>query len=31
VRTGDAIGERALFEAAAPLLAPFVQVPGFTF
>ncbi|MGF9759252.1 protein-L-isoaspartate O-methyltransferase [Microvirga sp. 0TCS3.31] len=31
VRTGDAVGERALFEAAAPLLAPFVQVPGFTF
>jgi protein-L-isoaspartate(D-aspartate) O-methyltransferase len=31
VRTGDAVGERALFEAAAPLLAPFVQLPGFTF
>jgi protein-L-isoaspartate(D-aspartate) O-methyltransferase len=31
VRSGDAIGERSLFEAAAPLLAPFVQVPGFTF
>ena len=31
VRTGDAIGERSLFEAAAPLLAAFVQVPGFTF
>lgn len=31
VRSGDAIGERSLFEAAAPLLAPFVQTPGFTF
>jgi protein-L-isoaspartate(D-aspartate) O-methyltransferase len=31
VRSGDAIGERSLFEAAAPLLGPFVQVPGFTF
>ena len=31
VRSGDAVGERSLFEAAAPLLAPFVQVPGFTF
>ncbi|MBQ0824330.1 protein-L-isoaspartate O-methyltransferase [Microvirga sp. HBU67558] len=31
VRTGDAIGERSLFEAAAPLLAPFVQPAGFTF
>ncbi|MCC2639510.1 MAG: protein-L-isoaspartate O-methyltransferase [Moraxellaceae bacterium] len=31
VRTGDAFGERALFEAAAPLLAPFIQAPGFTF
>jgi protein-L-isoaspartate(D-aspartate) O-methyltransferase len=31
VRTGDAIGERTLFEAAAPLLSTFVQAPGFTF
>ncbi|QRM31725.1 protein-L-isoaspartate O-methyltransferase [Microvirga sp. VF16] len=31
VRSGDALGERSLFEAAAPLLAPFVQTPGFTF
>jgi len=31
VRSGDAFGERSLFEAAAPLLAPFVQPPGFTF
>jgi len=31
VRSGDAIGERNLFEAAAPLLASFVQTPGFTF
>ncbi|MXQ11110.1 protein-L-isoaspartate O-methyltransferase family protein [Microvirga makkahensis] len=31
VRSGDAFGERALFDAAAPLLAPFVQEPGFTF
>ena len=31
VRSGDAIGERSLFEAAAPVLAPFVQTPGFTF
>lgn len=31
VRTGDALGERSLFEAAAPMLAPFVQTPGFTF
>ncbi len=31
VRSGDAFGERNLFDAAAPLLAPFVQEPGFTF
>ncbi len=31
VRSGDAFGERHLFDAAAPLLAPFVQKPGFTF
>ena len=31
VRSGDALGERSLFEAAAPLLPAFVQVPGFTF
>jgi len=31
VRSGDAFGERALFDAAAPVLAPFVQEPGFTF
>jgi protein-L-isoaspartate(D-aspartate) O-methyltransferase len=31
VRSGEAFGERALFEAAAPLLASFVQPPGFTF
>jgi protein-L-isoaspartate(D-aspartate) O-methyltransferase len=31
VRSGDAFGERALFDAAAPMLAPFVQEPGFTF
>ena len=31
VRSGEAIGERSLFEAAAPLLAPFVQPAGFTF
>jgi protein-L-isoaspartate(D-aspartate) O-methyltransferase len=31
VRSGDAFGERSLFEAAAPVLAPFVQAPGFTF
>ena len=31
VRSGDAFGERILFDAAAPMLAPFVQEPGFTF
>jgi protein-L-isoaspartate(D-aspartate) O-methyltransferase len=31
VRSGDAFGERNLFDAAAPLLAPFAQKPGFTF
>jgi protein-L-isoaspartate(D-aspartate) O-methyltransferase len=31
VRSGDAFGERALFDAAAPVLAAFVQEPGFTF
>jgi protein-L-isoaspartate(D-aspartate) O-methyltransferase len=31
IRSGDALGERSLFEAAAPLLAPFVQAPGFIF
>jgi protein-L-isoaspartate(D-aspartate) O-methyltransferase len=31
VRSGDAFGERALFDAAAPMLAAFVQEPGFTF
>ncbi|WP_445500470.1 protein-L-isoaspartate O-methyltransferase family protein [Microvirga sp. G4-2] len=31
VRSGDAFGERSLFDAAAPVLAPFVQEPGFTF
>jgi len=31
VRSGDAFGERILFDAAAPVLAPFVQEPGFTF
>ncbi|WP_457090953.1 protein-L-isoaspartate O-methyltransferase family protein [Microvirga sp. P5_D2] len=31
VRSGDVFGERNLFDAAAPLLAPFVQEPGFTF
>lgn len=31
VRSGNAFGERALFDAAAPMLAPFVQEPGFTF
>lgn len=31
VRSGDAFGERTLFDAAAPMLAPFVQEPGFTF
>jgi protein-L-isoaspartate(D-aspartate) O-methyltransferase len=31
VRSGDALGERSLLEAAAPLLTPFVQTPGFTF
>lgn len=31
VRSGDAFGERNLFDAAAPLLAPFAQEPGFTF
>lgn len=31
VRSADAFGERALFDAAAPVLAPFVQEPGFTF
>ncbi|KLK93568.1 protein-L-isoaspartate O-methyltransferase [Microvirga vignae] len=31
VRSSDAFGERALFDAAAPVLAPFVQEPGFTF
>src|SRR5918995_1232939 len=29
VRTGDAFGERELFDAAAPLLAPFTVKPGF--
>jgi protein-L-isoaspartate(D-aspartate) O-methyltransferase len=31
VRSGDTFGERALFDAAAPLLAPFQVKPGFTF
>ena len=31
VRTGDAFGERRLFDAAAPLLAPFTLKPSFTF
>ncbi len=31
VRTGDAFGERSLFDAAAPLLAPFTLKPSFTF
>ena len=31
VRTGDAFGERELFDAAAPLLAPFTMKPSFTF
>ncbi|MCG7394061.1 protein-L-isoaspartate O-methyltransferase [Microvirga sp. ACRRW] len=31
VRSGDAFGARTLFDAAAPVLAPFVQEPGFTF
>jgi protein-L-isoaspartate(D-aspartate) O-methyltransferase len=31
VRSGDAFGERTLFDAAAPVLVPFVQEPGFTF
>ncbi|WP_414471273.1 protein-L-isoaspartate O-methyltransferase family protein [Microvirga sp. M2] len=31
VRTGKAFGERTLFDAAAPVLAPFMQEPGFTF
>ena len=31
VRSGDALGERSLFEAAAPLLTPFLRTPGFTF
>ena len=31
VRTGDALGERELFDAAAPLLAPFTMKPSFTF
>lgn len=31
VRSGDVFGERALFDAAAPLLAPFAQEPGFAF
>jgi protein-L-isoaspartate(D-aspartate) O-methyltransferase len=31
VRAGDAFGRRSLFDAAAPLLAPFQAEPGFTF
>lgn len=31
VRSGDAFGERSLFDAAAPLLAPFAREPAFTF
>lgn len=31
VRSGDTFGERSLFDAAAPLLAPFQVKPGFTF
>jgi protein-L-isoaspartate(D-aspartate) O-methyltransferase len=31
VRSGDTFGERGLFDAAAPLLAPFQIKPGFTF
>lgn len=31
LRSGNAFGERALFDAAAPVLAPFVREPGFTF
>ena len=31
VRSGEAFGERSLFDAAAPLLAPFRPEPGFTF
>jgi len=31
VRSGNAYGERSLFDAAAPLLAPFAQKPSFTF
>ncbi|MBB4042140.1 protein-L-isoaspartate(D-aspartate) O-methyltransferase [Microvirga flocculans] len=31
VRSGDAFGERSLFEAAAPLLPAFVPEPGFVF
>lgn len=31
VRSGDAFGKRDLFDAAAPLLSPFIQEPGFTF
>lgn len=31
VRSGDAFGERVLFDAAAPVLTPFVQEPGFAF
>jgi len=31
VRSGDVFGERSLFDAAAPLLAPFTLKPSFTF
>ena len=31
VRSGDAFGARAVFDAAAPLLAPFREEPGFVF
>jgi protein-L-isoaspartate(D-aspartate) O-methyltransferase len=31
VRSGDAFGQRSLFDAAAPVLAPFQQEPGFVF
>ncbi|WP_230532173.1 protein-L-isoaspartate O-methyltransferase family protein [Microvirga roseola] len=31
VRSGDAFGERSLFDAAAPLLAPLAAKPSFTF
>jgi protein-L-isoaspartate(D-aspartate) O-methyltransferase len=31
IRSGDTFGERSLFDAAAPLLAPFQIKPGFTF